>query len=99
MRHLALNIEIENSIRSPHGIIELQDAMRKSIGEKFDGFIYISVHYFSSHVPMSAFDLTGIFRDLSDFICYSEEQVKKVKVKTTPDCREFFIIDVFELEQ
>lgn len=74
----------------------MQDYLRGNVGEKFGGFIYLSVHYYSA-LPPTPFELASMFRDFSDFLCYSEEQVKKLKIKTSVDCREYFAIDVIEV--
>lgn len=96
MRHLTLDTELDFPLTSSHGSIEMQDYLRENVGEKFRGYIYISVHCYSSE-PINTFDVAKRFRDFSDFLCYSEEQVKKLKIKTSVDCREFVSIDVIEV--
>lgn len=96
MQHLTLDIELDSPLTSSHGSIEIQDYLRENVGEKFRGFIYISVHCYSSE-PINPFKVAELFRDYSDFLCYSEEQVKKLKIKTSLDCREYVSIDVIEV--
>jgi len=96
MQHLTLNIELESPLTSSYGTIEVQDYLHENVGEKFSGFIYVSVHCYSSE-PINTFKVAKLFRDYSDFFCYSEEQVKKLKIKTSLDCREYVSIDVIEV--
>lgn len=96
MRHLTLDTELNSPITSPHGNTEIQDYLRENVGEKFCGYVYISVHYYSSET-INPFKVAELFRDYLDFICYSDGQVKKLKIKTSVDCREFVSIDVIEV--
>lgn len=74
----------DDNLRSPHGIIEMQENLRriqKNLDDKICDrcSIYISV---KSKVPMNAFELASQFRDYTDWLVWGEDQISELNIES-----------------
>jgi len=69
--------------------------IKSDLKERFEEDVYLKLSWHSiSHPP--AYELFQLAREISSLVCYSEEQVKKIKIETIKDTVDFFVIEVNE---